>query len=197
MDWPNQDDRSIAREMTENPNSPEWLRCRAFLMARIKRVFGGGCPEHLKEDIVQETLIKVVRSLGTFSYQYPLAAWLVVILTRTAIDCFRRERKEKANVVSLDILQDAKEGYEVAAQTRDLEEHCITSETINEMASGYREWLNKKPKNAERDFDVWRLHVLLGQEAKHIADCLKIDIQIVYRIIRKAKQYFSEHRHED
>ncbi len=196
--WPAQNDRNIVRAMKENPHSPEWEKCRAFLTARIKWIFGGDCPDHLREDIVQETLIKVFRGLKTFSYQSPLVIWLGVLLTRTAIDyLFRKERKEKAHI-SLDALQDASgEGLEIAAESRALEDHCLTRITINELVNGYREWLKKTdPKNAERDFSIWSRCVLQGQSVKHIAACLNVSIHIIYRVLRKARKYFSQFRRQ-
>lgn len=193
--WPDKDDRSVVTEMLNDPQSPEWGKCHAFLTARIKGIFGVGYPEHLKEDVVQETLIKVFRHLGSFSYQYSLAAWLAVILTRTAIDCFRRERRGKANV-SLDALQDADdEELAIAIETRTPEEDSILHEEIQEALAEHQEYLKRKsPKTAKRDFSVLYRCVLLGQEVKHVADCLRIDRQTIYHILRKAKKYFQLRR---
>lgn len=49
---------------------------------------------HLAEDVVQETFIKVMRSLGTFRGDGPMAAWLYRIGYREAIAVSRRRRED-------------------------------------------------------------------------------------------------------
>ncbi|HLG60473.1 MAG TPA: sigma-70 family RNA polymerase sigma factor [Ktedonosporobacter sp.] len=192
MNWPDKDDRSVVAEMQQDPQSPEWQKCRAFF---IKKYMKKGYPDPIKEDVVQEALIKVLKCLGTFSYKYPLVVWLGIIFTSTAIDFFRKERRERANI-SLNVLQDAsEEELEVAIETRTPEDAVIIREEIHEVITGYHKALEGR-RNGKRDFYVWS-RVLLGQEVRQIADHLKIDRQTIYRIIREAKQYFSQLRHKD
>ncbi len=121
--------------------------------------------------------------------------WLGIIFTSTAIDFFRKERRERANI-SLNVLQDAsEEELEVAIETRTPEDAVIIREEIHEVITGYHKALEGR-RNGKRDFYVWS-RVLLGQEVRQIADHLKIDRQTIYRIIREAKQYFSQLRHKD
>ena len=54
------------------------------------RMLGDG---HLAEDIVQETFIKVMRSLHTYRGDGPIAAWLYRIGYREAITATRRRRE--------------------------------------------------------------------------------------------------------
>ncbi|HZO75454.1 MAG TPA: sigma-70 family RNA polymerase sigma factor [Ktedonobacteraceae bacterium] len=191
MNWP-EDDRSVVTEMQKDPLSPEWQKCRAFF---IKKYMKKGYPDTIKEDVVQEALIKVLKYLGTFSYKYPLVVWLGIIFTSTAIDFFRKERKERANI-SLNVLQDAsEEDLEVAIETRTPEDDALIREEIREVITGYHKALEGR-RNGKRDFYVWS-RVLLGQEVRQIADHLKIDRQTIYRVIREAKQYFSQLRHKD
>ena len=49
--------------------------------------------QHLAEDIVQETFIKVMRSLDTYRGDGPIAAWLYRIGYREAISATRRRRE--------------------------------------------------------------------------------------------------------
>ena len=192
MSWPDKDDRSVVTEMQKDPQSPEWQKCRAFF---IKKYMKKGYPDTIKEDVVQEALIKVLKYLGTFSYKYPLVVWLGIIFTSTAIDYFRKERRERANI-SLNVLQDASvEELEVAIETRTPEDDVLIREEIHEAITGYHKALEGR-RNGKRDFYVWS-RVLLGQEVRQIADHLKIDRQTIYRILREAKQYFSQLRHKD
>lgn len=48
---------------------------------------------HLAEDVVQETFIKVIRGLGTYRGEGPIAAWLYRIGYRETIAAARRRRE--------------------------------------------------------------------------------------------------------
>jgi len=50
------------------------------------------------EDLVQETYLKAVRSLGRYREDAPCRAWLFRILTNAYIDRYRRARREPAAV---------------------------------------------------------------------------------------------------
>lgn len=197
MSWPDKNDREVVHEMMENPDSPEWQKCYAFLTARIKHIFRGGYPEYVRDDIVQEAMTKVFLRLATFSYKCPLGVWLAILLTRTAIDYFRKWQTER-NHVSLSAFQDTGgEELELMAKILAPEDHCLTRVTINELVNGYRAWLKEEdPENAERNFAIWSRHVLQGQSVKHIADCLNVSIHIIYRVLREARKYFSQFRRQ-
>ena len=47
------------------------------------------------QDIVQETFIKVYRSLKTFDPEYKFKTWLFTIATNTAYDWLRKAKKRK------------------------------------------------------------------------------------------------------
>ncbi len=49
---------------------------------------------HYAEDVVQETFIKVVRSIGTYRADGPIAAWIYRIAYREAITITRRRTEE-------------------------------------------------------------------------------------------------------
>jgi len=49
---------------------------------------------HYAEDVVQETFIKVIRALGTYRGEGPIAAWIYRIAYREAITVTRRRTEE-------------------------------------------------------------------------------------------------------
>jgi len=60
---------------------------------------------HLAEDVVQETFIKVIRSLASYRGDGPIAAWIYRIGYRQAIAVTRRRREEPLDpmVVAVEI----------------------------------------------------------------------------------------------
>jgi len=49
---------------------------------------------HYAEDVVQETFIKVIRSIGSYRAEGPIAAWIYRIAYREAISVTRRRTEE-------------------------------------------------------------------------------------------------------
>ncbi len=56
---------------------------------------------HLAEDVVQETFIKVIRSLATYRGEGPIAAWIYRIAYHLAIAATRRRREEPLDPVAV------------------------------------------------------------------------------------------------
>lgn len=58
---------------------------------------------HEAEDLVQETMVRAFRHLGTFESGTNMKAWLMTILRRTQIDLYRREAR-RLSTGSLDAM---------------------------------------------------------------------------------------------
>ncbi len=56
---------------------------------------------HLAEDVVQETFIKVIRSLASYRGDGPIAAWIYRIGYRQAIAVTRRRREEPLDPIDV------------------------------------------------------------------------------------------------
>ncbi len=93
------------------------------------------------EDAVQETFIKVHRSLGGFDGRSSFATWIHRIAVNCAIDLQRRQARHEAMTGSsnadeqgwLDRLESAEAGPERSAHGRELAEH--TSAALQELTT--------------------------------------------------------------
>ncbi len=56
---------------------------------------------HLAEDVVQETFVKVIRSLASYRGDGPIAAWIYRIGYRQAIAVTRRRREEPLDPIAV------------------------------------------------------------------------------------------------
>jgi len=106
-------------------------------------------------DIVQESFIKVFKKLEGFKFDCPLKAWIRKIIVNTALDHYRKKKRELENVQSY-------------IQTVDVEVDDILP-SIN--ASELLEMLQRLPKKASM---VLKLFAIEGYGHKEIADMLQI-----------------------
>jgi RNA polymerase sigma-70 factor (ECF subfamily) len=106
-------------------------------------------------DIVQESFIKVFKKLESFNFDCPLKAWIRKIIVNTALDHYRKKKREQENV----------QNY---IHTVDVEVDEILP-SIN--ASDLLEMLQKLPKKAAM---VLKLFAIEGYGHKEIADMLQI-----------------------
>ena len=106
-------------------------------------------------DIVQESFIKVFKKLDGFNFDCPLKAWIRKIIVNTALDHFRKKKRELENV----------QNY---IQTVDTEVDEILP-AIN--ATELLQMLQRLPKKAAM---VLKLFAIEGYCHKEIADMLQI-----------------------
>ena len=90
------DDITLARARRGEPDAQARL-VRAYqhpVYALLSRMRPG--PPDRVDDLAQDTFVKVLRSLATFSPNGParLSTWILTIATRTAIDAHRRSAKQ-------------------------------------------------------------------------------------------------------
>ncbi|WP_162140144.1 RNA polymerase sigma factor [Haploplasma axanthum] len=50
--------------------------------------------QNLTEDLMQDTYIKMIKSINTYNYKNKFTTWLLTIARNTAIDDYRRRKKE-------------------------------------------------------------------------------------------------------
>ena len=75
---------------------------------------------HLAEDVVQETFIKVIRSLPGYRGDGPIAAWIYRIGYRQAITVTRRRREEPLDPIDIAV--------EIDRPTETVEERVLAGE---------------------------------------------------------------------
>ena len=80
---------------------------------------------HLAEDVVQETFIKVIRSLASYRGDGPIAAWIYRIGYRQAIAVTRRRREEPLDPVVVAV--------QIDRPTGTVEEHVLAGELASRL----------------------------------------------------------------
>ncbi len=77
---------------------------------------------HLAEDVVQETFIKVIRSLVSYRGDGPVAAWIYRIGYREAITVTRRRREDPLDPVAVAV--------EIDRPTESVEDQVLAGELV-------------------------------------------------------------------
>lgn len=106
-------------------------------------------------DVLQESFIKIFKNLERFKFQAALKSWMRRILVNTALDHYRKRKREKAH----------SENYQ---QQQELKVDDILSR-IN--AAELLELLNQLPKKAGM---VLKLYAIEGYAHKEIAEQMQI-----------------------
>ena len=86
--WPGEDDRTVVEEMLRDRESEHWFECREFVKKRVSQATN--IPGDRREDIAQDAMIKIDRSLHTFQYQCAFSTWLFEIVRNCIIDVHRK-----------------------------------------------------------------------------------------------------------
>ncbi len=106
-------------------------------------------------DILQVSFIKVFKKLDSFKFECPLKAWIRRIVVNTALDHYRKKKRESEHV----------QNY---IQTVDVEfDDIVPRLSANELLS----LLKQLPKKASL---VLKLYAIEGYAHKEIANMLKI-----------------------
>ena len=87
--WPGGDDRIVVEEMLRDSKSGQWYECREFVKKRVQ-VQAKNIPQDHWDDIVQDAMIRINRSLITFQHRCTLRTWLFGIVRSCIIDAHRK-----------------------------------------------------------------------------------------------------------
>mgnify|MGYP001569176873 CR=1 FL=1 len=124
------------------------------------------------QDIVQETFIKVYRSLKTFDPEYKFKTWLFTIATNTAYDWLRKAKKTKEIFI--------------------IDDPDINFETIDERLPYKiiedKEYIDKVMKNLKPAYrSALLLYYYDGMKYEEISQVLGVPINTVKTYLSRAK----------
>ncbi len=191
--WPGTDERSAVKEMIRNRNSKHWDQCRRFLQRRVY-IKAKNIPEHLQEEVVQEVMYKVAKSLPGFRFECALKTWLTLIIERCIADTHRKQQKERQHYVSLDDPLDEgdREGESFTpSQARSPEDIVIRKEDFRNAGEALLKYADTHA-NPFRNRLIIRMVLYEGcthAEAAIEAGCSPA---VVGYVIREAQRYVRE-----
>lgn len=143
------------------------------------------------EDVLQDTFLNVVRSIGSFRKQSSFSTWLYRIASNAALTRLRKKsRKEKTEGEFLDevyaVKQEAQSGQPLsdwsvnpARKLLTEESRVIMEEAISELPEKYR--------------TVFILRDVEGLPANEVAEILELSIPAVKSRLHRARMFLRNH----
>lgn len=151
---------------------------------KILRYLSSFVGESDAEDLTQETLIKVQRSLGDFRGDSQLSTWIYRIATNTAFDKMRHPSFQRVEQISLaDEVEEVKvsQGIEFPEGRRPPIEKELIRNEMNDCIRGY---IQKLPKDYRA---VLVLSEYEGLKNSEIAGILEVSLDTIKIRLHRAK----------
>lgn len=191
--WPGFDDRCVVEEMLNSPRSEHWAACRDFVRDRVS-ARAANLPYALQEDVVQDAMVSVQKSLPTFQYQCRLETWLLSVVKRRIIDAYRKQVDQAA--YSLDESSQETEhettmGATIASPSETPEEISIEQEELREALSALTEYVSMHA-NPVRNKQILEAAIIEGRSLEEAAKIAGCSAPVAGYIVRSAQRFVRE-----
>lgn len=144
------------------------------------------------EDLTQEVFVRMYTNIGSFRAEASLSTWLFRIAGNLSVDAFRRGKKERGLVQSLDAPATNEDGEELAA-TRDVADWSREPTALfarKELSGEIQKALQKLPPKLR---SAVVLHDIEGLAYEEIAQSERIPLGTVKSRIFNARVALREH----
>src|SRR5207245_2505526 len=91
---PGSSEHLIIQEMLEHSDSEHWDKCHEFVMRRVY-ARAKNIPKSGQEEIIQEVMYKVAKSLPNFGFKSAFRTWLSQVIEHCIIDKYRKQQHEE------------------------------------------------------------------------------------------------------
>jgi RNA polymerase sigma factor (sigma-70 family) len=194
LPWPGgADDRTVVEEMLRDSRSGQWYECREFVN-RLVQAQAKNIPKDHWEDIVQEAMIRVNKSLLTFKYQCALRTWLFGIVRSCIIDVYRKfKRAGQFMAPPGDPHDDVDcEGVSFNANIPGtVEDECITHDELNEAVAALQEYVSTHA-NPIRNGRILDMVLFEGRSLEEAAKAVGCSAPVASYVVRSARRYVHE-----
>ena len=189
--WPEAYDRIVVEQMLRH--SPvQWHACQEFVMRLVRNQTKNIAPDHW-EDIMQDAMVRIHKSLPNFKYECALKTWLYGIVRNCIIDDYRKTRQTR-QPTSLDELYDDPEhegNTVVAGMTGTVEDEYITHDELGKAVSALREYVSTHAKPA-RNGQILEIVLFEGYSIEEAAKVVGCSAAVVGYVVRSGQRYVRE-----
>lgn len=188
-----ENERSNIDEMIRDRYSRYWEECIQFVersvCANAKNI-----PHDLLDEIAQEAMYKVAKSLEHFRFECSFKTWVNLIVERCIIDAHRRLQKKASYHFFLVISPNDSdyEGEEPAKRVdKSAEDAFMIKAEINDGTSALFEYADAH-SNPTRDRLIIRMVILEGHTHLEAAIAVGCNAPVVGYVVREAQRYARE-----
>lgn len=190
---PGADDRIVVEEMLRDLGSGQWYECYVFVkkcvQARAKNI-----PQDHWEDIVQEAMIRLRKSLPTFQYHCSLRTWIFAIVHSCIIDAYRKLMHEGQIIAPPGDTHDDSEREGDALPTnssRTVEDECITRDELRKALAALQEYVSAHA-NPKRNRQILEMVLFEGHSLEEAAKAVGCSAPVAGYVVRSAQRYVRE-----
>jgi RNA polymerase sigma factor (sigma-70 family) len=197
LPWSGADDRTFVRKMLTDLQAEQWYECREFVKKHIP-MQANNIPQDHWDDIIQDTMIKIQRSLPTFQYHCTLKTWIVGIIRSCVIDDYRKTMRTGPLVALPGDAHDGSEREGEALRNNhalSVEEECILHEELDKATVFLRAYLSTHA-NQERNTRILDMVLNEGRSLEDVAKTLGCSAPVAGYIVRSAQRYVREKSRE-
>lgn len=187
--WPGEDERAVVEEMLRDPLSHHWEECSKFMQ---KIIINANLPNHLKEEVVQNTMLSVIGYLPKYRYQSKLTTLLVILARNRIVDMMRAEKRWNVEQTVL-LNQDGENelDWQSTLTSQSTEDQCIEHEFLRETLRALADFVQKHSKPT-RNMQILQMVLFDGYSYTEAAQKLGISPPVVGYVVRSAQAYLRE-----
>lgn len=195
--WPGEDDTLAIAAMLDNHHplhQHHWEKCQILVTGWVKTEAKDFFHEE-REEIIQNAMFKIARSLHDFKRRSRLKTWIITIVRHCIADAGREQqahlKQDQFPLRDFDNDEDEEDDYMSRIRSpKTTEEECILRENMREANEKLWEYLSKHA-NKERNIRIIEKY-LDGWSQEEIAFELNMPAPNVGYIIRSIRRHLSE-----
>ncbi len=193
--WPGPSDNPVIDAMLHDKNSYHWTECQTCVNRFVQKyAFGFSSDE--KEEIIQDTMLWIVRYLPDFKRDCRLTSWIIQIVRSRIIDASRAKIKLKDRYIPHpnDPEEDGGNDAYISkiSSPRTAEEECVLHEELQEALDEILAFLSSHA-NSERNIRILKMY-LAGFNQKDIANRLHIPAPNVGYTLRTLQGFLRKQK---
>ena len=198
--WPGADDRIVVEEMLRDNLSEHWYDCREFVRKQVHKKAGSNAQQD-RDDIVQDVMGHVYRSLATFRFRCRFTTWLITIINHCIIDGYRKAQRSEQTPISSIFAGDPYETSEQEAEMHhasviEVEEHCILRDQLEVGMKALREYAETHA-HVERNTIILSMVILEGRSIEDAAKAARCSPAVAGYVVRQAQWYARRKRDQN
>jgi RNA polymerase sigma factor (sigma-70 family) len=193
LPWPGADDRIVVEEMLRDRSSGQWYECYIFV-SKLVHVQAKNISNDHWDDIVQDAMIRLDKSLAIFQYHCAFRTWIFGIVRSCIIDVYRKSRRAAQYMAPLSDPHDdvEHEGDGFSTNTpRTVEDMCITRDELDKALLALQEYVSIHA-NSRRNGRILYMVLFDGHSLEKTAEAVGCSAPVVGYVVRSAQRYVRE-----
>ena len=193
LPWPGADDRIVVEEMLRDPISGQWYECREFVKRCVQKQ-ATNIPKDSWDDIVQDAMMRVNKSLPTFHFVCSFRTWLFGIARSSVIDAYRKfTRAGQHEAPPGDPHDNAEREGDALTVSRPetVEDECITRDELSKALTALQEYVSTHA-NPVRNGRILDIVLLEGRSLEEAAKAVGCSAPIAGYVVHSAQRYVRE-----